>query len=714
MFKLKKYNYIIIKLIAIFLLAIILFMYPIQSIASSQLTIKTLGSGNTLSSGENSLWSYPFAEEKIITSPFGYREYPDPGHHNGIDFAATQGTPILAPASGIVLKSEFHNHQKGWGNYLSVQTDDGYVWIIAHLNELSYLKPGDRVERGQFVGNVGDSGYSFGFHLHLEIRKNNKPINPATLIDMSTPGVPSGITSLSGQNSLRLKDYKQMIQDGEFFYKGLSEGHYVMSQFNFWKWIVNALFQITDYLIGMTTYLVRLGMLGWGMLFEVVLTDAFDSLVVKNKGSGSYRKNNLGFYTDSKRTVNVENIFFNRVEVLNVNFFESKEAVKERLLKYSPTGLEVDELYGSKNTNIDINIDDLEDGPLLIVKDYFSQIFILFYVLALILLLVAFIINAVMASVESIGSKKATYKKRAKDWLKALIEVFLVLLYMIFILNLHTWLVNLMSKLSDEAIEKMATNYVQTDMGKNYTIMETLRTRAYDLKLTVGLPAVIMYLVLIWYTIKFLLIYVKRFLVVFFLSLLGPTLMVYDLIMKTIKGKSEVRTSWLKEYTFNVLIQVVHAFVYTIFIPLIYSLASTSFMGFILMFFLFRFLLDSERIIRNVFNISGAKTHSTLENVLEKSTVKDFVTGFALSEVLGKGSLTSKIATKALKPAKVVLGTAGSLTFTAGYNVVQMTKEGIRDRRIAKGKSPISERQKRNKKNRSKSSRYFKITRLFR
>ena len=714
-----RINQILIKIIAIILLAIMLFMYPIQSLAVGEHFKKqNKEEAESTEEGEKSsttntndlAWCYPFTELKTITSTFmEYRKrfqldngrWIEAHNHKGLDFAAAAKTPILAISSGIVKERRYDvNH----GYFIKVERSDGYVWIMKHFYENAKPNVNDVIKIGEPIAIVGNTGISRGNHLHIEIYDPaGNLVNPESVIDITTPGISTKSTSLGApSNSLLIQDYKKMIHDGEFYYKGIPEGHFVKSQFNFLKWLVNFIHEIVDYLLGIGTLLFKIGILGWGILIETSLTSAFDSLVVKNKGSGNYRKGNTGFYTDSKRTVNVENIFFNRVEVLNVNFFETKESVKKRLLRYSPTGLEIDQLYGtgSKGTEDSSEvetseIDELEDGPLLLVKDYFSMIFLLMYFLALLMLLAALIINAIMAAVETVGAKKATYKQRARDWLKAFVEALLLLIYMITILYVHTWAIDFLAKLSDTAMSKTSSFAIQTDMGQNYTIMETLRTRAYNLKFSVGFPATIMYLVLIWFTFKFLLIYLKRFLVVFFLSILGPVLMVYDLIIKTIRGESTVRIDWLKEYTFNVLIQVVHAFIYMIFIPIAYMLATKSIMGFIIMFIILQFILKADKIIRQIFNISGSKRHSTLENVLEKSSIKDYAKGFVIGGILGKGtvgrSVLNKVKKPIMKPIKVAAGTVGSGLFRGGYNVVQAVSEHRKKKRIAKGGPEISE-----------------------
>lgn len=176
--------------------------------------------------------------------------------------------------------------------------------------------------------------------------------------------------------------------------------------------------------------------------------------------------------------------------------------------------------------------------------------------------------------------------------------------------------------------------------------------------------------------------------------------MIYDLIIVTIKGKSSVRTDWIKEYTFNVLIQIVHAFVYVIFIPITYGLASKSIVGFIIMFILLKFLLEADKIIRQIFSISGAKKHSTLDNVLEKSTLKDYTAGLVVGSLFNKKNISrgSGYISKVTNPVKEVIGTAGSTVFRGAYNLREYAGERRRARRIAEGLDAQTEAQKNRQK----------------
>ncbi|MGM0110828.1 phage tail tip lysozyme [Enterococcus sp. DIV0187] len=96
-----------------------------------------------------------------ISSWFGWRSMGD--YHRGIDFAHPQGTPIKAIDGGTVITAEFHY---SWGNHVRVKHDNGQTSLYAHCVSLN-VKVGDKLKQGDIVGLVGNTGNSFGAHLHL-------------------------------------------------------------------------------------------------------------------------------------------------------------------------------------------------------------------------------------------------------------------------------------------------------------------------------------------------------------------------------------------------------------------------------------------------------------------------------------------------------------------------------------------------------------------
>ncbi|MEM6310519.1 MAG: M23 family metallopeptidase [Pseudomonadota bacterium] len=115
------------------------------------------------------------------TSGFGPRRDPITGGrrmHSGLDFAAGNGAPIVAGGDGVIT---FAGWQSGYGRLIKVQHDFGIETRYAHLSRIR-VKVGQRVSRGQRIGDMGASGRATGVHLHYEIRIGGKAVNPMTFI----------------------------------------------------------------------------------------------------------------------------------------------------------------------------------------------------------------------------------------------------------------------------------------------------------------------------------------------------------------------------------------------------------------------------------------------------------------------------------------------------------------------------------------------------
>jgi len=116
-----------------------------------------------------------------FTSQFGYRRDPKTGGrrmHSGVDFAAGLGTPLYATADGVVVHAGW---QSGYGRLVKIQHEFGIETRYAHLSRLR-VKVGQRVSRGQRIGDMGASGRVTGVHLHYEVRVGGKAVNPMIYI----------------------------------------------------------------------------------------------------------------------------------------------------------------------------------------------------------------------------------------------------------------------------------------------------------------------------------------------------------------------------------------------------------------------------------------------------------------------------------------------------------------------------------------------------
>jgi murein DD-endopeptidase MepM/ murein hydrolase activator NlpD len=140
-----------------------------------------------------------------ITSLFGMRKHPILGYtraHQGIDFGAGTGTPILAAGDGVVVQA---SPWGGYGNWLRLRHSGGWDTGYGHISRYAKgIRPGVHVRQGQVVAYVGATGLATGPHLHYEIWKNGQRVNPLSA------KVPQG-TILAGAELARFRDQKAHI-----------------------------------------------------------------------------------------------------------------------------------------------------------------------------------------------------------------------------------------------------------------------------------------------------------------------------------------------------------------------------------------------------------------------------------------------------------------------------------------------------------------------
>ena len=116
-----------------------------------------------------------------IVSRFGYRVYPWRGFHTGLDISGRYGSPIRSTADGTVA---FVGWRQGYGRTVIIKHGYGISTLYAHLSKYA-VKRGQRVSKGQIICYVGNTGYVTGPHLHYEVRKWDRAVNPVAYLDLN-------------------------------------------------------------------------------------------------------------------------------------------------------------------------------------------------------------------------------------------------------------------------------------------------------------------------------------------------------------------------------------------------------------------------------------------------------------------------------------------------------------------------------------------------
>jgi murein DD-endopeptidase MepM/ murein hydrolase activator NlpD len=136
-------------------------------------------------------FSWPVVDG-MVTSGFGIR---NGVMHDGVDIAAPAGTPVHAADNGTVI---FCGRLHGYGNTIIIQHDPHYVTVYGH-DEVNLVREGERVNRGQEIGEIGTTGHTSGANLHFEVRRDNLARNPLAYLPDPPPA--AGITFAAGGGS---------------------------------------------------------------------------------------------------------------------------------------------------------------------------------------------------------------------------------------------------------------------------------------------------------------------------------------------------------------------------------------------------------------------------------------------------------------------------------------------------------------------------------
>lgn len=148
-----------------------------------------------------------------LSSYYGRRKHPVLGYtrmHNGLDFGAPSGTPILAAGDGTIERASYFG---SFGNYIRIGHKSGVQTIYAHLKGYAKgIKTGVKVEQGQVIGYLGATGRVKGRHLHYEIHKNGKAVDPLRL------DLPAA-SRLSGESLERYYEFIETVDEAIKVYK---------------------------------------------------------------------------------------------------------------------------------------------------------------------------------------------------------------------------------------------------------------------------------------------------------------------------------------------------------------------------------------------------------------------------------------------------------------------------------------------------------------
>ena len=393
-----------------------------------------------------------------------------------------------------------------------------------------------------------------------------------------------------------------------FYYNGMPRKITVQGHENIFKKIIEFLSNILDWLLGLKFLGIKIQVVGWGG----IVVDAIEGMVSKISG---------GIASTTSGRLEISDIIFNKVPILDINVFNFKEAGGQQL--------EIDSvIYKLRKT----------------IAEWY---YVLFTVTA-IGLLVTLIYIGIRIAISTVAEKEAEYKRRLKDWFISVVILFTLHFFMLAVIKLNQSIVQLLCNAS-------------VGVGK---LEEILYADIVKLAASKSVPATIVYVVLIYYLVKFLLVYFKRLLNIAILTLIAPVVAIGYSIDKIKDGKSQSLSAWMKEYIYNVFLQIVHALIYSVFISFIFatiaggdlwSLGTTI----IIVLVALNFMLKSEKLVKKIFKIDAPG--SKIGDIAEE-TLKGAITGLAGYKIGKKlvGAYAKQVPKLITKPVGKIAKTIGT------------------------------------------------------
>lgn len=275
-------------------------------------------------------------------------------------------------------------------------------------------------------------------------------------------------------------------------------------------------------------------------------------------------------------------------------------------------------------TSIDFfNTSGLDDGN--IIKEIREQIALWYYIMrtiAIVILLGILIFVGIRMAITTVASDKAIYKKALFDWFTSLALVFLLHYIIRAVIWINDSLVQVLVNISDDAnLNELIT---------------ALKIMIFDVDFCVGLGATIIYIILTVESLMFLVSYIKRMLVLAFLIIISPLITITYSIDKMGDQKAQALNTWLKEFSYNVLIQPFHCILYIVFVTIAVKAVNNigSFGSMVLAILCIKFVWDGEKIVRKIFGFESA---SSLVSLAASSAI----VGGAINKAVSAGKATA-------------------------------------------------------------------------
>ena len=330
----------------------------------------------------------------------------------------------------------------------------------------------------------------------------------------------------------------------------------------------------------------------------------------------------------AKKLITIDTMLFNEEPLVDINFFNDSEAVKE-----------------IKEKNPKAFIIQIREG----IKTWYyvlRNIAIMVMVVVLMYVAIRMLLNMYTESPEN----KARYKEMMIAWIKALSTLIIMHIIIYTVIAFNTDII--------ETIKDVA--HIDDPRLQNLNVI--LLERALDIRLSISFPATILYVMVTFLTIQYFFVYLKRFILVLILIISGPFIIVKTAYESTGKSVSKTYSKWLYDLIINVMEQSIHALFYALFVRSLFEGAMENLLGFLIFWFVLKSMLKLSATVIKLFKFNS-KSGSVGSMPAERGKGLMTFAKFQLAKKTFKSyaSITTK-------PAKAIATTLGGFAYTAGIS----------------------------------------------
>lgn len=390
------------------------------------------------------------------------------------------------------------------------------------------------------------------------------------------------------------------------------------------KWLIDSILGIIEFLISLILYAVKMQVIGWANIVENIIQSVILGVSGHNQPSG-FMEAVFGTSATSAsgERITVESVFFNQIPILDANFFNFETAGGREIT----TEVEVSAPLLPGETVQKITVPD-ENNLVYLLRKNLATWYSIFRNFSIAALLIVLVYLGIKMAITVSAEKKADYKKMLLGWVTSFLIVMFIHLFMYAVIVFNDQLVGVIKNIG----QSLSNSAVNTS-NEEINMYDAVRAKAYAFNYKEGTAATIIYIYLIYLLIRFIFIYLKRFITIYILALSGTLMGIKHALEKIAGKKTTSLHKWMKEYAFNVLLQSVHALIYVVFIGIALNISQDSLAGFGLCLIVLNFMVNADKIVIKVFGLNKA---GTLGDVDKPESFIKLITGAYSKVLIGK------------------------------------------------------------------------------